>query len=255
MSDLSKTPSAGVAGAPDTDEESSPADGAEKLNQSSTYSHEGITPTPTYARRIISGDSSHTLMPEPPPPVLRSKSDTHRHNGVVKRMFRYGGSDPMPVINVTNHGVVGSPVSSSSTLPPLELDGATSPSPSQPPSRAPSIKSKDEPSSRRSSFSKPDGRPASTPGTPGSSEAGSHRFTLKDLLASGPKVPRKPSMSSKRSDASSEHGGGAESTSSLIQKYGVCERVAIGKGATSVVRLAHKWDRTEEKLYAVKARA
>jgi len=28
--------------------------------------------------------------------------------------------------------------------------------------------------------------------------------------------------------------------------------VAIGKGATSVVRLAHKWDRTEEKLYAVK---
>ena len=36
------------------------------------------------------------------------------------------------------------------------------------------------------------------------------------------------------------------------RKYGVCERLAIGKGATSVVRLAHKWDRTEEKLYAVK---
>ncbi|KAG5724092.1 Serine/threonine-protein kinase hal4 [Termitomyces sp. T112] len=29
-------------------------------------------------------------------------------------------------------------------------------------------------------------------------------------------------------------------------------KVAVGKGATSVVRLAHKWDRTEEKLYAVK---
>jgi hypothetical protein len=28
--------------------------------------------------------------------------------------------------------------------------------------------------------------------------------------------------------------------------------MAIGKGATSVVRLAHKWDRSEEKLYAVK---
>ncbi|KIJ32091.1 hypothetical protein M422DRAFT_131002, partial [Sphaerobolus stellatus SS14] len=39
---------------------------------------------------------------------------------------------------------------------------------------------------------------------------------------------------------------------SLLTKYGVCERVAIGRGATSVVRLAHKWDRTEEKLYAVK---
>jgi protein-serine/threonine kinase len=38
----------------------------------------------------------------------------------------------------------------------------------------------------------------------------------------------------------------------LSQKYGVCQKVAIGKGATSVVRLAHKWDRTEEKLYAVK---
>jgi protein-serine/threonine kinase len=37
-----------------------------------------------------------------------------------------------------------------------------------------------------------------------------------------------------------------------LQKYGTCERVAIGKGATSVVRLAHKWDRSEEKLYAVK---
>jgi protein-serine/threonine kinase len=32
----------------------------------------------------------------------------------------------------------------------------------------------------------------------------------------------------------------------------VCEKVAIGKGATAVVRLAHKWDRSTEKLYAVK---
>jgi hypothetical protein len=38
----------------------------------------------------------------------------------------------------------------------------------------------------------------------------------------------------------------------LTQKYGVCQKVAIGKGATSVVRLAHKWDRSEEKLYAIK---
>jgi serine/threonine protein kinase len=38
----------------------------------------------------------------------------------------------------------------------------------------------------------------------------------------------------------------------LSKKYGVCQKLAIGKGATSVVRLAHKWDRSEEKLYAVK---
>ena len=37
-----------------------------------------------------------------------------------------------------------------------------------------------------------------------------------------------------------------------MNKYGTCERVATGKGATSVVRLAHKWDRGEEKLYALK---
>ena len=45
---------------------------------------------------------------------------------------------------------------------------------------------------------------------------------------------------------------GESTTASLLKKYGVCEKVAIGKGATSVVRLAHKWDRSEEKLYAVK---
>jgi hypothetical protein len=46
---------------------------------------------------------------------------------------------------------------------------------------------------------------------------------------------------------------GGESAGSLSQKYGVCAKVAIGKGATSVVRLAHKWDRSEgEKVYAVK---
>jgi protein-serine/threonine kinase len=44
----------------------------------------------------------------------------------------------------------------------------------------------------------------------------------------------------------------AESTTSLLRKYGVCDNGAIGKGATSVVRLVHKWDRTEEKIYAVK---
>jgi protein-serine/threonine kinase len=84
----------------------------------------------------------------------------------------------------------------------------------------------------------------------------SHRFNLKDLLANGPKLNRKSSTSSRRSDSDTGEGKarstGGDSAVSLTQKYGVCQKVAIGKGATSVVRLAHKWDRTEEKLYAVK---
>jgi protein-serine/threonine kinase len=105
------------------------------------------------------------------------------------------------------------------------------------------------------------------PGKPPSvhSDTGGNKFTLKDLLASGPKITRKASQRStgsrssrvSDSDAGSTDGGGkarsrSDSAVSLTQKYGVCQKVAIGKGATSVVRLAHKWDRSEEKLYAVK---
>jgi serine/threonine protein kinase len=59
--------------------------------------------------------------------------------------------------------------------------------------------------------------------------------------------------SSKKSDSDNgDAKSNAGSATSLSKKYGVCQKVAIGKGATSVVRLAHKWDRSEEKLYAVK---
>ncbi|KAI9283079.1 kinase-like domain-containing protein [Umbelopsis sp. AD052] len=46
----------------------------------------------------------------------------------------------------------------------------------------------------------------------------------------------------------------AVESTSLLSKYGVCERGSIGKGATAVVRLAHKLDKSSktEKLYAVK---
>ena len=85
---------------------------------------------------------------------------------------------------------------------------------------------------------------------------GSHKFTLKDLLGSAPKLSRKSSARSSASSRKSDSEGGPKSTAGestgLLKKYGTCERVAIGKGATSVVRLAHKWDRSEEKLYAVK---
>jgi protein-serine/threonine kinase len=88
------------------------------------------------------------------------------------------------------------------------------------------------------------------------SEDGGQKFTLKDLLSSGPKLSRRNSQRSVGSSKSSDGGRSAtgDSATSLLKKYGVCEKVAIGKGATSVVRLAHKWDRTEEKLYAVKVR-
>jgi hypothetical protein len=82
---------------------------------------------------------------------------------------------------------------------------------------------------------------------------GGHKFNLKDLLGSAPKLSRKSSARSSASSRKSDSEGGPKSESTgLLKKYGTCERVAIGKGATSVVRLAHKWDRSEEKLYAVK---
>lgn len=90
-----------------------------------------------------------------------------------------------------------------------------------------------------------------------SSNAHSDKSLLSSLMFSAPKLSRKSSArstgSSRKSDSDGERKSvGGESTASLTQKYGVCQKVAIGRGATSVVRLAHKWDRTEEKLYAVK---
>lgn len=83
------------------------------------------------------------------------------------------------------------------------------------------------------------------------------KFTLKDLVGLGDNKVKKASAagSAKGSDRGSTRGseiGDNNSTASLLKKYGVCDRAAIGKGATAVVRLAHKWDRREEKLYAVK---
>ncbi|RXK35630.1 HAL protein kinase [Tremella mesenterica] len=89
--------------------------------------------------------------------------------------------------------------------------------------------------------------------------ASGNKFTLKDLIGIGDgpnKLTRRPSGSAKSDRAStkgSEGGyGDSTSTASLLKKYGICDKAAIGKGATAIVRLAHKWDRREEKLYAVK---
>ncbi|KAG8748624.1 serine/threonine-protein kinase HAL4/sat4 [Ceratobasidium sp. 414] len=115
---------------------------------------------------------------------------------------------------------------------------------SNPPSRAQSFSSEVRPSVR-----------SRNPSVSGQSDG--HKFNLKDLLASTPKtaVSRKSSTGggSRKSDGS-EYGGKPSSVTSngQLKHYGTCERGPIGKGATSIVKLAHKWDRTEEKLYAVK---
>lgn len=123
------------------------------------------------------------------------------------------------------------------------------------PSRPPSRKDNGKTPSRTPSTNETPGKSKRSPSV--HSDSGT-KFTLKDLLGST-KLVRKSSArstgSSKKSD--SERGPrstAGDSTQSLSKKYGVCEKVAIGKGATSVVRLAHKWDRSEEKVYAVKVR-
>ena len=74
--------------------------------------------------------------------------------------------------------------------------------------------------------------------------------TLREMImGSAPKLSRRGSSASGGSKKGASQAG---DTASLLKKYGVCEKAAIGKGATAVVRLAHKWDRSTEKLYAVK---
>ena len=153
---------------------------------------------------------------------------------------------------------------------PSECDSGSRPStrpPSKAPSRAPSMSAgvsggklaATEPHSVTPKAKSPPTQPNPRPRAPSSTSDGGQRNAFKDFIASAPKLSRKSSArstgSSKKSDSDGERRSvTGESTASLAQKYGVCQKVAIGKGATSVVRLAHKWDRTEEKLYAVKVR-
>jgi hypothetical protein len=174
--------------------------------------------------------------------------------------------------------ILGSPFSAATSATdspsPSESESWSAPStrpPSQAVSRAPSMsggtsgnKLAVPPTSKTQQKAKPSPseKPPVTPTTRSraSSDAhsdGGHKFTLKGLVsASAPRLSRKSSArstSSRKSDSDADRKSvGGESTISLTQKYGVCQKVAIGKGATAVVRLAHKWDRSEEKLYAVK---
>lgn len=91
--------------------------------------------------------------------------------------------------------------------------------------------------------------------------------SLRDMIMNSPMIARRGSSASHRSDGSAHSkgakekkrmgslvGGGTNNgeVASLMKKYGTCERVAIGKGASAVVRIAHKRDKSEDKVYAVK---
>lgn len=194
-------------------------------------------------------------------------------NGTIDRSY-----SPMQPPMVAKGVIVGSPFSAATSATdspsPSESESWSAPStrpPSQAVSRAPSMsggtsgnKLAVPPTSKSQQKAKhsPSEKPPVTPTTRSraSSDAhsdGGHKFTLKGLVnASAPRLSRKSSArstSSRKSDSDADRKSvGGESAVSLTQKYGVCQKVAIGKGATAVVRLAHKWDRSEEKLYAVK---
>ncbi|GLB36732.1 putative protein kinase superfamily protein [Lyophyllum shimeji] len=215
-------------------------------------------------------------IPLPPPESGTYDKQPGHTRGSLQKLTTATGSNPSsassPTASESEWGGHSSPASRPNSQPPSQP-------PTQPPSRAPSMSSgtsgnKIAPLTPKESkkAAPPDSTAAmpitpARPGKPASvhSDHSAHKFNLKDLLAAGPKIHRKASQrstgSSRRSgdsDAGSDGGKGKSKSSagdsavSLTKKYGVCQKVAIGKGATSVVRLAHKWDRAEEKLYAVK---
>jgi protein-serine/threonine kinase len=172
---------------------------------------------------------------------------------------------------MTNTSSVPGSETPSATDSPSDSESWSIPStrpPSQAPSRAPSMSAgvsggkvtvpQPKPTSQKAKPPPSPQVPTTRSRAPSNAHSdGGHKFTLKDLISSAPKLSRKSSArstgSSKKSDSDGDRKSVAgDSAVSLTQKYGVCQKVAIGKGATSIVRLAHKWDRSEEKLYAVK---
>lgn len=214
--------------------------------------HESITPTPKPKTSLANGvrrmfSSSASPNPKsngnttsPPSSTRPSKLDTSKA-GKQHSQSKSGATTP---------STAASPSASDSEWGP-------SPPSTRPPSRAFSFSRsdpapKDIPSSEHTSRP-PSQPPSRAPSVKSVKSDGEGKFTLKELLGSAPKLARRSSQrSSGGSSRKSDSDRSESAATSLLTKYGVCERVAIGRGATSVVRLAHKWDRTEEKLYAVK---
>jgi protein-serine/threonine kinase len=211
------------------------------------------------------------------PPLDGSTLHTYPHPNSFFNGTTYQSTSHMQLPKVVK-GVIGTSLSATPSVAdspsPSESESWSAPStrpPSQAASRAPSLSgsvSGNKLTVPHTSKTPQKGKPLPSEKPPSTSSNrsrapsnahldGGQKFTLKDLItASAPKLSRKSSArstSSKKSDSDVERKSvGGESAASLTQKYGVCQKVAIGKGATSVVRLAHKWDRSEEKLYAVK---
>lgn len=247
---------------------------------------------PNHDRNLSNGiprsrNSSHRDDPITPAPSNQRSYEAHQHvNGVVHhtssshpRESGHGQNGLAPLV-VTQ--VSRSTTTSTSPSPTSSPSQSESNLWSAPPTRPPSRPQSQAPSRAASmSGARPDlsslfsspllglTKPKKPPVTPVEqspeprprassvhSTDGGTRFNLRDLLGTAPKLSHKSSARSSASSRKSDSEGGPKSTggesTGLLKKYGTCERVAIGKGATSVVRLAHKWDRSEEKLYAVK---
>ncbi|KAG1741760.1 Pkinase-domain-containing protein [Suillus paluster] len=210
------------------------------------------------------------------PPLDGSALHTHPHSNTFVNGTTYHSVSRMQLPKVLKGAIGGTPHSAmpfaTDSPSPSESESWSAPStrpPSQAVSRAPSISGglsgnklvvPPMPKTPQKGKLAPSEKPPPTTSrsrAPSNAHSDSgQKFTLKDLITSAPKLSRKSSArstSSRKSDSDVERKSVAgESAVSLTQKYGVCQKVAIGKGATSVVRLAHKWDRSEEKLYAVK---
>ncbi|CAE6477328.1 unnamed protein product [Rhizoctonia solani] len=194
-------------------------------------------------------DSASTATPRANPPARRPSrgaAAAAKLTGAAafKRMFGSNTSTPAMTPRTPSTETTGQ-----DSL----LNGANKPPPTpDSESETTSDRFRSNPPSRAQSFSSERPKP---PSRPPSVSGDHHKFNLKDLLAAAPKPARKSSTGgSRKSDAGSEKARSVVSGGSggRLDHYGICERVAIGKGATSIVKLAHKWDRTEEKLYAVK---
>ena len=238
----------------------------------------GPAATQTNANMPPTNKSAHQAIPLPPPEANSHDKQPGHTRGTLEKLTISAADDKKhqppsaysPTASESDWADRSTP-----TTQPSSSRGPSQP-PSRPGSRAPSMSAGKAggklvipPPSKEKDGKK------STPPTPTvkakktssvTSDGGGHKFNLKDLLGAGGKMHRRGSQrsvgsrSSRKSDSDSDGGKpsgkakstGGDSATSLSKKYGVCQKVAIGKGATSVVKLAHKWDRTEEKLYAIK---
>ncbi|KAL1406047.1 hypothetical protein Q8F55_007730 [Vanrija albida] len=220
----------------------------------------GMTIPPPSSAPMSRNASANGPKDEPVPPTrtqrsLSTSSKSGEKKGFLAKMFHHDKTEKVALA-----------VPRKDDSPPTTPAAGSDSDVSRPPSRAPSVKKNKEEDSRPSGLARRLSE-RSISGSKDSSttvkeESGGSKFTLKDLIGGGKtsdsKLTRRPSDkgstrgSDRGSTKGSDYGGDNNSTASLLKKYGVCDRAAIGKGATAVVRLAHKWDRREEKLYAVK---